>query len=89
MNSSFMQSLGDSMQTDLSMNDMIKLAMNYQGATDNVKSDYAQGTSSSVNNQKFGNMEVEIMSTKERQRISNNIRQTLGIKNVNVLKEDN
>ena len=31
----------------------------------------------------------EIMSTKERQRISNNIRQTLGIKNVNVYKEDN
>ncbi|MGZ1192287.1 LCP family protein, partial [Lactobacillus delbrueckii subsp. bulgaricus] len=40
-------------------------------------------------NQRFGNMEVEIMSTKERQRISNNIRQTLGIKNVNVYKEDN
>ncbi|MCH4219018.1 MAG: LCP family protein [Lactobacillus delbrueckii] len=89
LNSSFMQSLGDSMQTDLSLNDMIKLAMNYQGATDNVKSDYAQGKSSSVNNQRFGNMEVEIMSTKERQRISNNIRQTLGIKNVNVYKEDN
>ena len=89
LNSSFMQSLGDSMQTDLSMNDMIKLAMNYQGVTDNVKSDYAQGKSSSVNNQRFGNMEVEIMSTKERQRISNNIRQTLGIKNVNVYKEDN
>lgn len=89
LNSSFMQSLGDSMQTDLSMNDMIKLAMNYQGVTDNVKSDYAQGKSSSVNNQRFGNMEVEIMSTKERQRISNNIRQTLGIKNVDVYKEDN
>jgi hypothetical protein len=89
LNSSFMQSLGDSMQTDLSLNDMIKLAMNYQGSTDNVKSDYAQGKSSSVNNQRFGNMEVEIMSTKERQRISNNIRQTLGIKNVNVYKEDN
>jgi LCP family protein required for cell wall assembly len=89
LNSAFMQSLGDSMQTDLSLNDMIKLAMNYQGATDNVKSDYAQGKSSSVNNQRFGNMEVEIMSTKERQRISNNIRQTLEIKNVNVYKEDN
>ena len=63
--------------------------MNYRDATDNIKSDYAQGTSSSVNNQQFGNMEVEIMSTKERQRISNAIRKTLGIKKVSVLKEDN
>lgn len=89
LNADFMKSLGNSMQTDLSMNDMISLAMNYRDATDNIKSDYAQGTSSSVNNQQFGNMEVEIMSTKERQRISDNIRQTLGIKKVNVYKEDN
>ncbi|GHV98042.1 transcriptional regulator [Lactobacillus nasalidis] len=89
LNSSFMQSLGDSMQTDLTLNNMTSLAMNYRGATSSVKSDYAQGTSSSVNNQKFGNMEVEVMSTKERQRISDNIRETLGIKKVNVYKEDN
>lgn len=53
LNSSFMQSLGDSMQTDLSLNDMIKLAMNYQGTTDNVKSDYAQGKSSSCQQSKI------------------------------------
>ena len=66
LNADFMQSLGSSMQTDLKLNDMISLAMNYRDATDSLKSDYAQGTSSSVNNQKFGNMEVEIMSTQER-----------------------
>ena len=84
-----MQSLGNSVQTDLTLNQMIKLATNYRGATATIKSDYAQGRSSSVNNQKFGDMEVEIMTTKERQRISNNIRKTLGIKTVNVYKEDN
>lgn len=89
LNSSFMQSLGNSVQTDLTLNQMIKLATNYRGATATIKSDYAQGRSSSVNNQKFGDMEVEIMTTKERQRISNNIRKTLGIKTVNVYKEDN
>lgn len=88
LNSKFMNSLGNSVQTDITMGEMVDIALNYRKATDNVVSDYAQGTSSEIDNQKYGDMEVEIMSTKERQRISNKIRNELGLKNVTVYKEN-
>lgn len=88
LNSKFLNSMSDEMQTDLTMNQMYKIAMDYRKATNNVDSDHAQGVSKMTNNVKFGNMEIEVMSRKERQRVSNKLRNALELPQVTVAKDD-
>jgi exopolysaccharide biosynthesis protein len=75
------------MQTDLTMEQMYKIGMDYRRATNNLSQDHAQGTSKMTDNPKFGQMEIEVISQEERQRISDKIRSTLDINKVQVNEE--
>ncbi len=77
LNSKFLNSISDEMQTDLTMNQMYKIGMDYRKATDNLSQDHAQGVSKQTQNPKFGTMEIEVVSKEERQRVSNKIRDAL------------
>lgn len=79
LNTKFLNSISDQMQTDLTMNQMYKIGMDYRKATNNVIPDHAQGVSKETQNPKFGLMEIEVVSKKERQRVCNEIRKALEI----------
>lgn len=88
LNTKFLNSIADEMQTDLTMNQMYKIGMDYRKATNNVNADHAQGVSKETNNVKFGVMEIEVVSQKERQRVSDKLRTALDLKKKNVIKND-
>ena len=83
LNQSFLNSMASGMQTDFTLSQMTKVALNYRKATTTIKSDHAQGTSKTIDGQSF-----EVVSSTERQRISNEIRTALGLSTVN-LTENN
>lgn len=84
VNTKFLHSISNEMQTDLTMQEMYKIGMNYRHATNNLSQDHAQGVSKMTNNPKFGQMEIEVVSRAERQRVSNKLRNALGMPNVTV-----
>lgn len=84
LNSKFLNSISDEMQTDLTMSQMYKIGMDYRKATNNLVQDHAQGVSKQTENPKFGTMEIEVVSRDERQRVSNKLRDALGLPQVNV-----
>lgn len=77
LNTKFLNSISNEMQTDLTMNQMYKIGMDYRKATDNLSQDHAQGVSKQTMNPKFGLMEIEVVSKEERQRVSDKIRYAL------------
>lgn len=84
LNSKFLNSISSEMQTDLTMNQMYNIAMNYRQATKNIVQDHAQGVSKETNNPKFGTMEIEVVSRAERQRVSDKLRAALDLSKVTV-----
>ena len=62
----------------------MSVALHYRSASQSVTSDHAQGTSQTVSGEDF-----EVVSTTERQRVSNELRTTLGLKQVTVKTESN
>ncbi|TMT01288.1 LytR family transcriptional regulator [Apilactobacillus kunkeei] len=72
INSKFLDSISQNLKTNLTMNDMIQLALNYRKANQNIHSDYAHGT---------GDMEYGVsfqdVSGKEQSRISSMINDSL------------
>ncbi|RVU70931.1 MULTISPECIES: LCP family protein [Lactobacillus] len=88
LNSKFLTSISNEMQTDLTMNQMYKIGMDYRRATNQVSPDHAQGVSKMTNNVKFGNMEIEVISRRERQRVSDKLRQALEVPKTTVIKDD-
>lgn len=84
INTKFLNSLSNEMQTDLTMKQMYKIGMDYRHATENVSQDHAQGVSKMTNNPKFGQMEIEVVSKQERQRVSNKLRDALEVPRVTV-----
>lgn len=84
LNTDFLKSISDEMQTDLTMGQMFAIAKDYRQATNNLVPDHAQGVSKETNNPKFGTMEIEVISRDERQRISNKLRNSLEIPKVKV-----
>lgn len=88
VNKGFLDSISQEMQTDLTASQMYKIGMDYRHATEHVQSDHAQGVSKETNNTKFGDMEIEVISRPERQRVSDKVRATLGIPTVRVIKDD-
>lgn len=88
LNKDFLDSISNEMQTDLTMNQMYKIGMDYRKATNHVQSDHAQGVSKETNNVKFGLMEIEVVSRKERQRVSNKINNALEVPTKTVIKDD-
>lgn len=84
LNTKFLNSISSEMQTDLTMNQMYKIGMDYRHATDNLSQDHAQGVSKQTQNPKFGTMEIEVVSRQERQRVSDKLRAALGLPKVRV-----
>lgn len=87
LNKKFLNSISNEMQTDLTMNQMYHIGVDYRQATENQQTDHAQGVSKMINNQKYGQMEVEVVGKKERQRISDEIRQSLELNKINVMDD--
>ncbi|WP_137598044.1 LCP family protein [Paucilactobacillus kaifaensis] len=82
LNTKFLKSISTQSKTDLTRSQMTKLALNYRDAGKAVKSDHAQGTSKSIGGQSF-----EVVSSTERQRVSNVIRDNLGLKRVRIANQ--
>jgi anionic cell wall polymer biosynthesis LytR-Cps2A-Psr (LCP) family protein len=79
LNKSFLNSISSQSKTDLTFSQMTKLALNYRGAAKTVKSDNVQGTGKMISGQSF-----QMVSTTERQKVSNTIRDNLGLKRVEI-----
>ncbi|EHE87975.1 LCP family protein [Lactobacillus delbrueckii] len=75
LNSSFISSLSKQVQTDFTFSDMTSMAKRYLAATKDLKTDYTHGTSYMQDGVSY-----QKVSVSERQRISNLIRKTLGLK---------
>ena len=72
LNRSFLKSVSNSSQTDLTFNDMVKLAQNYRDTNAKIVQDHAQGRGQNENGQAF-----EVVPTSEQQRITNLIQNSL------------
>ena len=83
LNQKFLNSIASESQTDFSLSDMTKVALDYRNATKTVKSDHAQGRSQNIDGQSF-----EVVPSDEMQRISNEIRTALGLNTVNLTEND-
>lgn len=83
LNQAFLNSIASESQTDFSLSDMTKVAMNYRSATKTVKADHAQGRGQNIDGQAF-----EVVPSNEMQRISNEIRTALGLSTVNLTEND-
>ena len=83
LNQKFLNSIASESQTDFSLSDMTKVALDYRNATKTVKSDHAQGQSQNINGESF-----EVVPSNEMQRISNEIRTALGLNTVNLTEND-
>ncbi|WP_093625053.1 LCP family protein [Limosilactobacillus gorillae] len=84
LNQSFLNSIADETQTDFTFNNMMNIALHYRGAGKTVTSDHAQGESQMISGESF-----EVVSATERQRVSNEIRANLGLKQLTVKTESN
>lgn len=72
LNRSFLKSVSNSSQTDLTFNDMLKLAQNYRGTNAKIVQDHAQGRGQNEDGQAF-----EVVPTSEQQRITNLLQNSL------------
>lgn len=74
-----LNSVSDSMKTDMTFNDMMILAATYRGAANHMKSDYLHGHGTFISYSNFPDgLSVEVPSNKEMQRVSDEIRSNLG-----------
>ena len=72
LNKSFLNSISDSSQTDLTMHDMLQLAQHYSDARDQVVQDHAEG-----DNDNEGGVSFQTVNHDERQRITNVVEKSL------------
>lgn len=79
LNKDFLDSVSSQVKTDLTLNDMKELAFGYRKATKNIKSTYVQGT-----NQNLDGVSFQVVSVQERQKASDLIRKSLGLKSVQI-----
>lgn len=79
LSSSFISSLSDQVRTDLTFDDLTSMGLNYRKAGKNVVSDYTHGTGFYQDGVSY-----QSISRDERQRISNVIRQAMGMNTATV-----
>ncbi|MYU89330.1 LCP family protein [Ligilactobacillus salivarius] len=87
VNQKFLSTISKQMKTDLTFDDLLTLGTKYRVATHDMDSDFLQGTSEMINGESF-----EVASTTEKQRITNKLREALGLskaKTGNTLSSDN
>lgn len=70
-----LKTIDGNMITDLSFNDMITVETNYGSASESIKSDLLQGTSTAVEG-----LSYEVPTSDEKKRVSNAVRSELGLK---------
>lgn len=73
-NQNLVNSLSDEVQTDLTFNNMTKLAKNYNSVGKNTSDDSIEGTDTTVNNQA-----METVKATELQRVTNSVRSNLDL----------
>ncbi|WP_125772108.1 LCP family protein [Companilactobacillus furfuricola] len=78
-----LDSISDSMTTNLSFNDMQTMFFNYRDAADDIKSDHLQGYGQMVDGVSY-----ELASTKEIQRVSDKLRKQLDLSEETVNNEE-
>lgn len=78
-----LDSISDSMTTNLSFNDMQTMFFNYRDAADDIKSDHLQGYGQMVDGVSY-----ELASTKEIQRVSDKLRKQLNLPEETVNNEE-
>ena len=69
---SFLRSVSDNSQTDLTFNDMMRLAQSYRDTNKHIVQDHAQGRGQNEDGQAF-----EVVPTSEQQRITNLLQNSL------------
>lgn len=74
LNPSFLNSIANESQTDLTSSDLVKLASSYRSATKDMTTDHMQGQGQMINGQSF-----EVVSSSEKQRVTNEIRKSLDL----------
>lgn len=74
LNQDFIDSISAQTQTDLTFDDLTKLAKDYRSATKTTKETHLQGTGKELNDQS-----MEVMKKSELQRVTNFIRNGLGL----------
>lgn len=74
LNQDFIDSISAQTQTDLTFDDLTKLAKDYRSATKTTKETHLQGTGKELNDQS-----MEVMKKSELQRVTNFIRKGLGL----------
>ncbi|WP_367301123.1 LCP family protein [Leuconostoc carnosum] len=74
LNAKFMASISKNVKTDLSYNEMIKVAQKYMSATKNQVSDNIQGTGDMYNG-----ISYQMVKETEKQRVTNKLRQSLDL----------
>lgn len=74
LNQDFINSLAKQTQTDLTFDDLTAIAKNYRKATRSVKQTHLQG-----NGKELSGQDMEVMTTKELQRVTNFIRKGLDL----------
>ena len=80
LNEKFMNSVQKNIMTDLTFGDMSNIATKYIKAKNNVVTDHLQGTTTSYPDATTGaSVSYEIVSTSEKQRITNKARKALGL----------
>ncbi len=72
---SFVKAISKNAQTDLSFNDIVKIAQKYRGAVKNQVSDHLQGEGVM-----YEGVSYQMVPTSEKQRITNLLRSQLGLK---------
>ncbi|CAI2651683.1 Polyisoprenyl-teichoic acid--peptidoglycan teichoic acid transferase TagU [Apilactobacillus kunkeei] len=72
INSDFLNSISHNLKTNLTMSDMLQLALHYRGTNKNIKSDYAHGTGEMLDGVSF-----QDVSGTEQNRISSLINESL------------
>lgn len=77
LNKDFLDSVANSSQTNLTFGDMTQLALNYRDATKETSSSTVKGTNDNEDGVSF-----QSVSLNERQRVSNEMRSALGLKQV-------
>lgn len=74
LNASFIKSLSKYAQTDLSFNNILKIAQNYRNAAKNQDSDHMQGTGVM-----YDGVSYQAVTDSEKQRVTNKLRKQLGL----------
>ena len=87
LNTKFLDSVSSNVRTDLTMNQMMRIALSYRQATQHTSTDHAQGQGQMIDTPNFGQMEEEFVDQEERQRISDEIRQALDLNKKTVIED--